>query len=128
MKRCSAAQKEVYFEIIQRQPPFAVLFSALLLMYAICDASEYAMSDMEWKTDRYGSDYAVLDLRLADPTLCEEACATDTHCRAWTYITPNTVQGPRPRCWLKNSVPETRPCLPCVSGVKIRIGVSEAHP
>jgi hypothetical protein len=65
-----------------------------------------------------GMDYRNFDMAVADPAACEAACAREPQCRAWTYVRPNTVQGPAPRCWLKTGVPaaKSNPC--CVSGVK----------
>ena len=72
---------------------------------------------MEWNTDRMGSDYDNFDLRTADPAMCQQACGNDSRCRAWTYVQPNTTQGPNPRCWLKNSVPTPQQSSCCISGV-----------
>lgn len=73
---------------------------------------------MEWNTDRPGSDFSNFDLPAANPKLCQDACAANPKCKAWTYVKPNTVQGPRPRCWLKYAVPQARSNNCCVSGVK----------
>jgi hypothetical protein len=73
---------------------------------------------MEYNVDRMGQDYQNFDLPKADPRICQERCAADPKCKAWTYVKPNTVQGPRPRCWLKHSVPPARQSDCCVSGVK----------
>ncbi len=100
----------------------AAIFFVMPFAHSVCTASDYVMSDMEWGWDRYGADYDNFGLRTSDPTLCEEACAKRGECRAWTYVKPNTVQGPRPQCWLKNAVPQARPCSHCVSGIKIRVG------
>lgn len=72
---------------------------------------------MEWNTDRMGADYDNFDMRAADPAQCQQACASDTRCQAWTYVRPNTIQGPRPRCWRKSAVPSPRGSDCCVSGV-----------
>lgn len=76
------------------------------------------MSEIEWNSDRYGHDFSYLDLDTSDPTICEEACSNRIWCMAWTYIKPNTVQGPLPRCWLKNAIPPSRPSSHTVSGTK----------
>lgn len=68
--------------------------------------------------DRPGLDYGSFDLAAADPALCRNACAADPKCMAWTYVKPDTIQGPRPRCWLKYGVPQPRSHSCCVSGVK----------
>ncbi|MBW1744301.1 MAG: PAN domain-containing protein [Deltaproteobacteria bacterium] len=75
---------------------------------------------MEYNVDRMGQDYQNFDLPKADPRICQEKCAADPKCKAWTYVKPNTIQGPRPRCWLKHSVPPPRESDCCVSGVKRR--------
>ena len=78
------------------------------------------MSPMEWNTDRGGSNYNAFDLPTPDPALCQDACLRDPKCAAWTYVQPNTIQGPRPRCWLKQSIPPSSQNPNCVSGTKIR--------
>ena len=96
----------------------------LNLLLGIQDAyagTEFTMSEMEWDSDHYGSDLdnKGLDLITSDPTLCEDACAKNPKCMAWTYIKPNTVQGPRARCWLKHSIPPRQPNPNTVTGYKI---------
>jgi len=81
-------------------------------------------SGMEFDTDRPGMDYANFDLPYADPKLCMEACNKDPRCKAWTYVKPNTIQGPRPRCWLKHSVPPPKRHYCCISGVKGRVPIT----
>ena len=76
------------------------------------------MGPMEWDTDRMGLDYSNFDLPEANPALCRDACARDPKCKAWTYVKPNTIQGPKPRCWLKYAVPKPSHSTCCVSGVK----------
>jgi hypothetical protein len=74
-------------------------------------------SRMEWDIDRPGSYYANFDLAADNPALCRDRCQKDPRCRAWTYVKPG-VQGPAPRCWLKNAVPPVRRDVCCVSGTK----------
>jgi hypothetical protein len=98
--------------------------SAFLLGALICIISLLGMSGwssaqpMEWGMDRPGQDYFNFVPRSADPGECQRKCVNDRRCKAWTYVQPNTIQGPQPRCWLKYGVPRQRqdPC--CVSGVK----------
>jgi hypothetical protein len=78
------------------------------------------MSPTEWGIDRSGLDYSNFDLTDSDPTLCLNACAIDSSCKAWTYVKPNTIQGPNPRCWLKYAIPSPRQSPCCVSGTKTR--------
>ncbi|MBE7453060.1 MAG: hypothetical protein HS111_30550 [Kofleriaceae bacterium] len=71
--------------------------------------------------DRPGSDYKDFDLASADAFLCLEACVAEAECRAWTYVRPG-VQSDKPRCWLKNDVPEQQPNTCCISGERIGDG------
>lgn len=69
--------------------------------------------------DRAGKDLKPgFDLTSDDPQLCKAACDTDPNCKAYTYVKPNTVQGPNPRCWLKSDVPAAVKNNCCVSGFK----------
>ena len=106
-----------------------MVISILTVFLGIQDAYtqvEHAMSEMEWDMDRQGSDikrYANgIDLEITDPSLCEEECAKVPDCQAWTYVKPNTVKGPRPKCFLKNfenkGVPNPKRNPACVSGKK----------
>lgn len=73
---------------------------------------------MEWSFNRYGQDYQNFVPRWADPAACRDACQADNRCKAWTYVHPNTLQGPQPRCWLKHGIPQATANNCCVSGVK----------
>jgi 1-phosphatidylinositol phosphodiesterase len=72
---------------------------------------------LEVNVDRPGSDIANFDLPQPHPHLCKEACMRDGRCVAFTYVNPG-VQGPHPRCWLKNAVPNPVPNPCCTSGVR----------
>lgn len=72
---------------------------------------------MEMDTDRMGADIRSFDLQTANPAACQTECARTPECTAWTYVKPDTKQGPRPRCWLKNSSPGTNPDPSCISGI-----------
>ncbi len=76
------------------------------------------MGNLEWNIDRRGADFRNFNLAKANPNLCRNACARDGRCKAWTYVKPNTVQGPKPRCWLKNRIPAKTPSSCCISGIK----------
>jgi len=80
------------------------------------------MFDMEYDTDRPGLDYKNFNLPSNEPMLCQRACDEDPKCKAWTFVKPNTVQGPNPRCWLKYAVPKARHATCCISGVKTASG------
>jgi len=72
---------------------------------------------LEVNVNRRGGDIANFDLPEARPHLCKEACMRDSRCLAFTYVNPG-VQGPRPRCWLKDTVPPPVADGCCTSGVK----------
>lgn len=72
---------------------------------------------MEPDTNRPGGDYRSFEPAEARPELCQEACARDPECKAYTYVKPG-VQGPGAVCWLKSAVPVASPSDCCVSGVK----------
>lgn len=71
----------------------------------------------EMDTDRMGADIRGFDLPTADPAACQAECVATRECTAWTYVKPDTKQGPRPRCWLKHSSPGKNPDPSCISGV-----------
>jgi Ca-activated chloride channel family protein len=76
-------------------------------------------SGMEQDTDRPGGgDFRHVIPASDNPALCQKACQDDTQCKSWTYVKPNTVQGPRPNCWLKTGMPPATHNTCCVSGVK----------
>lgn len=72
---------------------------------------------LEYNTNRGGADYRNFDLAEARLELCRDACANDPQCKAFTYVKPG-YQGPRARCWLKNSIPNGSSNACCISGVK----------
>jgi hypothetical protein len=55
----------------------------------------------------------MFDLRQSE---CSQACWQNKDCVAWTYVRPNTIQGPKGNCWLKNSVPAKKSNNCCASG------------
>jgi hypothetical protein len=72
---------------------------------------------LEAYTDRPGSDWKSFDLKAPRPELCRAACDAASACKAYTYVKPG-LHGPTARCFLKSVVPEARPNICCVSGVK----------
>lgn len=88
---------------------FRLIFVAVSLIAAPVLAAEQ-------NTDRGGSDYRSFWLAQPDYQICEQTCAGEAQCKAWTYVKPN-VQGPQAKCWLKKSVPAARTSDCCVSGV-----------
>lgn len=99
---------------------FLVIFAVTVNVQPAYAQAGFRMSGMEWGIDRQGSDYNVFDLQRPDPALCQDTCFRDPRCMAWTYVHPNTGQGPRPRCWLKQAIPRRSTKPNCVSGYKFR--------
>jgi len=48
---------------------------------------------------------------------CERACGLDGKCVAWTWVKPG-VQNTQAMCWLKNTIPASRPNVNTTSGIK----------
>lgn len=104
-----------------------IIFSLTILLVActgnksqVKPASDINNSNgMEFNIDRRGQDYRNFNLSSADPKLCKSACDQESRCMAWTYVKPNTIQGPHPRCWLKHSIPRATKNTCCISGYKI---------
>lgn len=70
--------------------------------------------ELAW--DRPGNDYDSFDLPWwATAAECEAHCWSDPKCVAFTYVRPH-VQGPNPRCWLKDQIPAPTPSSCCDSG------------
>ncbi len=76
-----------------------------------------AQQTVQNNVDRPGSDYHTFEMRANNPQQCLQACFADSQCKAWTFVKPNTIQGPKPRCWLKNAVPSPVSNACCASGV-----------
>ncbi|WP_188020330.1 PAN domain-containing protein [Deferribacter autotrophicus] len=84
-------------------------------------------SNMEYNTDRPGLDYKNFNLPANDPKLCKQVCDNDPKCKAWTFVKPNTIQGPNPRCWLKYAVPNPIKSNCCISGIKKQADMANAE-
>jgi V8-like Glu-specific endopeptidase len=72
---------------------------------------------LEMNTSRGGSDYRSFDQTTPAPEICQATCASESSCKAWTYVKPG-VQGTYARCWLKSDVPVASANDNCVSGLK----------
>ncbi len=68
-------------------------------------------------TDLLGGDYKSAELAKAEPKLCQEICANDPKCAAFTYVKPG-IKGPKAVCFLKSEVPASTADQCCLSGVK----------
>jgi len=77
-----------------------------------------AATTFETNTNRPGMDYKNFDLSSPNSSLCEQACADDPNCKAFTYVNPG-CQGPNAKCWLKSGVPKPVPDNCCASGEKV---------
>lgn len=72
---------------------------------------------VENSINRPGGDYRSFELDEANPELCRAACANDPQCKAYTYVKPD-YQGPKAKCWLKNSVLNSSANDCCITGVR----------
>lgn len=73
----------------------------------------------EANTDRPGGDYKHFDNVMGlevTPQLCQTICQNEAKCKAWTFVKPNTIQGPKGVCWLKETVPSPVKNNSCISG------------
>jgi hypothetical protein len=73
---------------------------------------------LEYGVDRPGQDYTSLWLSQPNPYQCQQTCAADPQCRAFTYVEPG-LQGVQAKCYLKNGVPSAGIASGVISG-KIR--------
>jgi hypothetical protein len=106
------------------QPRTLLTAGAFLFLSGIQTWAQGPVSRDE-NTDRPGNDYRNFELSRPDAGLCGEECARDARCKAYVYVAPG-VQGQSARCWLKDSVPESRRDTCCVSGVKGAKGLLKA--
>lgn len=51
--------------------------------------------------DYVGNDYRRIEVG-DDPSICQRYCVFDKNCKAFTFVLPGTIQGPRPVCYLKS--------------------------
>jgi hypothetical protein len=73
---------------------------------------------LEARTDRPGGDYReVPRASWEGAESCQQLCQHDAQCSAWTWVRGG-IQGPNPRCYLKNTVPNPVQNECCISGVK----------
>lgn len=73
---------------------------------------------VEPHTDRYGLDYTNFELNQQNPLLCAEKCKNDSKCAAYTYV-KSDGHGSKPRCFLKNGIPQETGKSCCISGMKV---------
>jgi PAN domain-containing protein len=87
----------------------------LVAAFVFATLGDAAAQRFEQNIDRPGGDYS--NTAMDSASGCSLACSQDNQCRAWTFVRPG-VQTPSGRCWLKNSVSQTRSSNCCISGVK----------
>src|SRR6185369_773791 len=68
---------------------------------------------MQYDTDLFGGDF--IGFNGATAELCEIDCKSNGKCRAWTFVKAG-VQGPQPRCYLKEVIPAPAANACCISG------------
>ena len=96
------------------------LLTLLLFTLAVGGTSHAASNyvTLEKGIKRSGPQYRSVSLKKDSPELCQQACAEDGECQAYTYAKPG-VQGPRASCLLiKGRIASTERNDCCVSGVK----------
>ncbi len=81
-----------------------------------CCVSGLAGGTHERGFDRPGGDYRNFPMPSGGANACRAACRIDGRCRAYTYVDAG-VQGPQPRCWLKDQVPDPVANARTTSGV-----------
>ncbi|WP_394569442.1 PAN domain-containing protein, partial [Bradyrhizobium sp. 31Argb] len=84
-----------------------------------CVSGMHSLVSTETDTARFGMDYMVFNLSLAQPEWCRQACSKDTHCHAYTYVNP-TPTAPA-QCLLKSGVPAASSNQCCVSGTALNV-------
>lgn len=67
--------------------------------------------------DLPGKDYKTIPLGKDDPTACQNLCAQEAQCKAWTFVRPR-IGVNNGACWLKNDVPQRVANPNVVSGLK----------
>ena len=104
----------------------SVLFAlSLALPLMMSGGAADAAQNFESGVNRPGSDYKNFDITppsggfVTAEGLCQTACENDASCKAWTFVKAG-IQGPKPRCWLKNAIPGKQGNSCCTSGVPMR--------
>jgi hypothetical protein len=99
----------------------AAIIGAVLTTVVLMGPSAHAQT-REFDTDRLGSDYAAICVRVF--TDCEWHCQRDARCHAWTVVTFGVAVGAHGQqcqgamtCYLKDAVPPPTNDRCCISGV-----------
>jgi len=97
--------------------PIALLLLASFRFDSLLFAQEPGSVSLEPGKDRGGYNYSSF-ITDAPHEACQNACASDTNCQAYTWVRPG-VKNPQAVCYLKDTVPEASGNPDCVSGVKL---------
>jgi len=104
---------------------FAIVLTLSIVPNSIGTVFGQAQFSIEFDTDRMYGDYKDFDLAEANYLVCQNACANDPNCKAFTYVKPG-VQATSARCWLKNSIPGSYSNTNCITGIKKGAGGGES--
>jgi hypothetical protein len=104
-----------------KQITLFTLFSWLIMANQVFATGSYGPTfTVDHNTDRQGANYK--EMPVADLGDCQNRCANDAKCKAFTYVHPNgqppNYNNPKPHCWLKHGVPGKRKDNCCITGVK----------
>jgi hypothetical protein len=92
--------------------------SGWILFFVLLPIAAFGQTvSIEEGTDRMGGDYKSFELAGAQPALCQQACASDPACKAYSYVKPG-VKSRRAVCFLKSSVPPPNASECCTSGAR----------
>ena len=86
----------------------------------VLNASGMLIGPAQPNIDRPGADIANFPLPSANPALCQQQCADNASCQAWTYVDPG-VQGPQAHCWIKGGTPLPVANGCCTSGLRVAL-------
>lgn len=78
---------------------------------------------LDVNSDRPGSDYSSFTPSSPDHEHCQASCASQSRCKAWTYVPPSGSSG-NPRCYLKTTIPGRYSSTGMFSGTRLSFGTA----
>jgi hypothetical protein len=66
---------------------------------------------------RRGQDYRSFQPVGPSALYCQQACVSETQCKAWSYDSPEVTREKQPKCWLKSGIPSAQTAGGIISGV-----------